>query len=615
MSASTETMESKANIRCLVIQLARLGDTLQSLMALRAAKQLYPQLEIHFLAREKFAHAAQKVSWIKNVITLPTDDILGPILAGEKTETEALADVAQWIAPIIKDPWDMVINWSFSDASSYLTGLLPSRIKLGYTRRADTSFAGADGWSHYMQAIVQGKIGQNIHLTDILTTQLLTALQIHAGDPHSDGNAPVTSKGFFSLSLNERELGWFANKTIKKWIAFQIGAGQKSKTWDQKHWSQFILYFIKRHPDYGIFLLGGKEDIDRAKYITDEISPFIKNPQALVCLVGETSFDHWASVISRCLWLVAGDTAAIHLASVLGTRILNISIGPVRHNETGPYGNGHYLISSGLTCQACQKVESTHVTDHSCGNDVTPEAVYATWSYAANEWAHRRQISVEAHFSTLNWSDRLNSVRIYRSRIRNTSDGGGVVFDSMTKRPLEIEEWTAMVVGQMARSWYCGWTPPIGQEITRNVITAALIQKLRELQSSTDVLIRICEKANRTALSLNQKSSTLKSEKLMGIRDREELRELGKALLDLEVLIERLAKTHVPLRAFAEMSKVLLHNLKGTQLSELGKETAACYRQLHDGVTLFREWIKFTMDLAKPMAIRPAPALAKEITP
>ena len=46
-------------IRCLVIQLARLGDTVQSLMALRAAKQLYPQLEITLLTRETFSDAAK----------------------------------------------------------------------------------------------------------------------------------------------------------------------------------------------------------------------------------------------------------------------------------------------------------------------------------------------------------------------------------------------------------------------------------------------------------------------------------------------------------------------------------------------------------------------------
>ena len=52
---SPSDTEAPKKLRCLVIQLTRLGDSLQSLMALRAAKQLYPNLEIHFLARERFA--------------------------------------------------------------------------------------------------------------------------------------------------------------------------------------------------------------------------------------------------------------------------------------------------------------------------------------------------------------------------------------------------------------------------------------------------------------------------------------------------------------------------------------------------------------------------------
>ena len=87
MSASQDNgslIKSQKPIRCLVIQLTRLGDTLQSLMALRAAKQLYPNLEIHFVAREKFAAAAKRTPWIESVITLPTDALLSPVLRGEK---------------------------------------------------------------------------------------------------------------------------------------------------------------------------------------------------------------------------------------------------------------------------------------------------------------------------------------------------------------------------------------------------------------------------------------------------------------------------------------------------------------------------------------------------
>ena len=191
ISTAEDLKKVQQPVRCLVIQLARLGDTLQSLMALKAAKQLYPQLEIHFLARERFASAARRVPWIEEVITLPTDDLLGPVVRGEAAERQALLGLAQWLSPLIEEPWDLLMNWSYSDASSYLTAMIPATVKLGYTRAKDQAFSCSDGWSHYMQAIVQGRVDQNIHLTDILTTQLLTALQIHVGDPVDAGDQPV----------------------------------------------------------------------------------------------------------------------------------------------------------------------------------------------------------------------------------------------------------------------------------------------------------------------------------------------------------------------------------------------------------------------------------------
>ena len=602
MTSSTQTTGSVRPFRCLVIQLARMGDTLQSLMALRAAKQLYPQLEIHFLARERFSTAVKKVPWIKEVITLPTDQLLSPAIRGEKNETQSLADLARWLGPIIKDPWDLIINWSFSEASSYLTALIPARIKLGYTRREDLSFVAADGWSHYVQAIIQGAIGQNIHLTDILTTQLLTALQIHIGDPLAEGNAPVTSKGFFSLTLGESEVQSISLNPSKKWISVQLGSSQKHKIWSASHWATLIQYFIKKNPDYAVCLLGGTEDINHAQSIMNEVTSNSRNTSTLLNLTGKTNFDMWASVISRSQWLISGDTAAIHLASVLGTRILDLSIGPVRHNETGPYGNGHYVMSSALNCEACQ--EETSQKEHICGTSLLPEAVYGVWSYGQNEWAHRRQMSVEEHFQCLGWQNFLSDVNIYRSRIRSTQDGGGVVFDLMTTKALQLNEWTARVTGHIARMWYCGWTPSIGNELTRETITPSLIQKLRELQESSEVLSKICEQASRTAMNLNQKSSNLKSEKIMEIKERNEIQDLAKILHDLEGLMDQISKTHSPLMTFSQMSKVLMHNLRGSQLSELGKETSDCYKQIIDGIEMFKKWIKFTLDLAKPMALK-----------
>ena len=618
MSSSPQVIESKQDfnrpIRCLVIQLARLGDTLQSLMALRAAKQLYPNLEIHFLAREKFAAAAKRVPWIQNVITLPTDTLLGPIFSGIRSESETLAEVANWVKPLVHEPWDMIVNWSFSEASSFLTGLLPGRVKLGYTRNRDGTFAGADGWSHYVQAIVQGEVPQNIHLTDVLTTQLLTALQIHVGDAVANGNSLVTSKTFFSLTLTEREVAQLAGDSKRKWIAIQLGAGKAEKTWAPKNWAQFAFNLLERNQECGIFLLGGKEDAEREQIFKDELNRLVealpnstgKNnliKHGIASFVGETSFDLWASLVSRSQWLIAGDTAAIHLASLLGTRVLNLSVGPVRFSETGPYGNGHYIVTSAIPCEAC--INRSPADSHTCKNDISPEAAYAVWSYAANEWAHRRQTSLETYSVQIEAPNLLGSTLVYRSKIRPTQDGGGVVFEAVLQRPARTQDWSAMVMGHVARSWYCGWVPSIGNEITREMVSPALLKHLRELEESTEVLSKICTQAILIGNTLGHRGSALKSPNLMSIQEREELQDLGRKLLELQKLVDRLGQTHHSLLGFSKMLAVQMHHLKGNHLGEMGKESAQCYKLLRDGVAIYSLWIKHTLSLTKPVAIRP----------
>ncbi|MEK7399559.1 MAG: glycosyltransferase family 9 protein, partial [Candidatus Poribacteria bacterium] len=346
MKPSIKTAEEKKPIRCLVIQLARLGDTLQSLMALKAAKQLYPNLELHFLVRERFSAAAKRIPWIEKIITFPTTRLLGPLFTGEKTESESFMDLAKWVSPIKAQSWDLIANWSYSESSSFLAALLPAKIKLGYSRRKDASFFCSDDWSYYVNAIIQGKIPQNIHLTDVLTTQLLTALQIHVGPPQESGNMPVTARDFFSPNQSQSIPLWQPNERIRKWIAIQLGASRHDKTWPPEYWARMAHAIMKRNSDYRFVLLGGTEDRSREKIFMKELSRLDSDTSKVLSLIDKTDFDTWAEVIGSCNWLFSGDTAAIHLASVLGTRVFNVSVGPVKLPETGPYGNGHYIISS-----------------------------------------------------------------------------------------------------------------------------------------------------------------------------------------------------------------------------------------------------------------------------
>ncbi len=593
-----------APIRCLVIQLARLGDTIQTLMALKAAKQLYPRLEIHLLVRETFAAAAARVPWIDELITLPTKELLGPVISGTKSETDAIKDLARWVAPLVGKRWDLVANWSFSEASSYLTALLPAHHKIGFTRRDDFSLVSADGWSQYIHGVVQANVPQNIHLTDILTTQLLTELQIHYGSPADAQDAQVTGKNFFTLDLNEDSAEWPIQDSSRKWIGIQLGAGQSVKTWDPAKWAKTATYILNSHPDHHVVFLGGTNDLGRAKEVQLILQENDIDPRRVLSLVGETDFSLWASVVGRCQWIFAGDTSVIHLASVLGTRVLNVSVGPVRWSETGPYGNGHYVVSASRDCTGCAS-KSVDLAEHSCSEQVSAEAVFGTWLYANQEWTHQRKLPLAQHFAQLGFVDALAGIQIFRSRIRESDDGGGVIYEPALRisEGITPREWLSPVVGHIARAWYCGWTPSVGQELNRAAINPSLIQSLRLLDEAASVLERVCGEGHRTALELLEKTATLRSDRLMDLGQKNKLKALGKKLADLDGLVDRLAKADPTLEVFSNMSRVLMHNLNGNQLSELGRESAEVYRQLQLGVQLMRDWIQHTLGLARPVAI------------
>ena len=572
-------------------------------MALRAAKQLYPEIEFHLIVRDSFAELAQKVDWIDQVIVLPTAALLSPLV--NKHRGAGLKELAQWLKPHVQSYWDFVINWTYSDASSYLTAILPGRVKAGLSRGSDNQITALDGWSHYIQGIVQQKVSQDIHITDILTTQLLTLFQIHLGDPADHGNAAVTSRNFFTLNQKDT-LDSLMQPQSRKWIAFQLGATREEHSWSPQSWAKLaslILSTQSSHSGYKIILLGKESDSVRLQKFWLELERLGDHfRKDIVSLVGKTDFDLWAGAIGRCNWLFSTNTSAIHLASLLGTRIVALLAHDARLTNAGPYGNGHYVLSPIISTQATQAIP--------------PECVYATWEYGSNEWLHRRQSGLTAQFGRHQWQDLISQVHIYRSRIRAGDEGGGVIYEPQIQRHMQVSDWTAQFVGYLARAWYCGWVPPIAGELARERLSPELVRSLRELGESSEVLAKICTEGKRIAEGIIQKAKKLKSPTVMDIETQREFRDLGVTLQDLDSLIERMGRTHPALRVFSNMSRILMHNLDGDQIHEMGRSSIQAYDQILRGANLLEEWVKHTLQLAKPVALQTANVIPlKEISP
>jgi|GEM_PF-517985 len=611
--------EAKQRIRILVVQLARLGDTLQSLMALRAAKQLYPQLEIHLVVRGRFSDAAKNCPWIHGVHVLPTDEWIPSILHAMKEKNASLEQVdfrsvigpaAAWLAPLVDEPWHLVFNWTYSDSSSWLAALMPALARYGYIRRKDLSAGAADGWSHYIQAIVQQQSPQNIHLTDILTTQLLTALQLHVGDPEQEATSRESlSHQFFNVPRSTlegiREEGREWRDPSRKWIAFQLGAGHAAKSWDESSWAELAVRILARHGECNLVLLGnGEADRRAAAHVLEQLRENGLEDRCVLSLVDQTDFQLWAAIIGRSQWVFSGDTSVIHLASVLGTRIINLSIGPVRHTETGPYGNGHFVLQPDITCAVCAGVEGAAV--HRCREAITPDIVYATWSYGSSEWAHRRETSFEEHLRQIGSPGIDEKVRIFRSRIRLSDEGGGVTYEPVqTTKKLLFAEWSAAVTGHMARAWYCGWTPRVAVETSAGAMNPELVRDLRKVSESVEVLIKIAEEGRRTSQHIQREAARNRTRKVMRVEERARLQELALKLSEIDRLLERLVRAQPCFSPFLALQRVMMHNLSGDDIADLGRQSALVWDQIVSGARVWREWLDATTTLIRPRAVQP----------
>src|SRR5262245_22192285 len=125
-------------MRIIVLQLARLGDILQTLPAIQGLKKAHPGCELTLVVRSTFADAARISPHVDNLVEFPSEEVLGPYFEDRADKTESLAQLGHWLASeilsrdgVVAAPYDLLLNLTFSPASSYLATLIPARERRG----------------------------------------------------------------------------------------------------------------------------------------------------------------------------------------------------------------------------------------------------------------------------------------------------------------------------------------------------------------------------------------------------------------------------------------------------------------------------------------------------
>lgn len=312
-------------MKVLIIQLARLGDILQTWPTINGLKRINPDLEVDLLVRERFSSAALPEMGYSQLKVLPTPDILKPILLDDDCES-SLEALNNFIEELLQEKYDKIINLSFSPFSSYLVHALETKQTdvYGYTRFADGYLSIPDDVSAYFYAQVGIGRPNRVHLTQIFSGVAGVELvakdwQVSVGEDAIDVDV--------DFDFNHR-----------RYIVVQMGASQKNKTYGESKWVQVFNHLCKM-TEIPIVIVGSSEEQQYFEAIkVQSVHPTIVN------CIGKTSIRQLFSVVKKASLVVCNDSLLNHVASLVDTPTLNISFSSVNFWETGPLAQNSRII-------------------------------------------------------------------------------------------------------------------------------------------------------------------------------------------------------------------------------------------------------------------------------
>jgi len=122
------------------------------------------------------------------------------------------------------------------------------------------------------------------------------------------------------------------------WVALNVGAGWPSKRWPPERFGRIASDIFQRSGERSLVLWAGENEQALAEQVVD-------HSRGAAELAPATSLCELLELIRRASLLVSSDTAALQMASAVGTTCVGL-FGPTWADEVGPYGNRHVAIQS-----------------------------------------------------------------------------------------------------------------------------------------------------------------------------------------------------------------------------------------------------------------------------
>ncbi|MBK9305814.1 MAG: glycosyltransferase family 9 protein [Nitrospira sp.] len=313
--------------RVLVIQLARLGDLVQTVPAITALRTAHPDWVIHLLCPAQLAELGRLLPGVSHVVSWDGAAWHRRAASAEvEVRPEHLAEAGAGIRAISKDLYDraFVLN---QHPRAFIAGALLARESVGAVSGKPLSHK-LSPWAEYIRRVATSKRSHRVHLADafcgmcgLSPTNDIMPIQV-----------PTTV-----LPTDLEPIG----QSNGDWIGLLVGAGDQERLVPIGVWKRLIAECLELCPDSRIVLIGDQHEHERAQRIQEALAPLLLG--RVWDTTGRLSLVQLAGLLARCRVVVGTDTGPLHLAAAVGTRVIGWYFARARVHETGPYGLNHWV--------------------------------------------------------------------------------------------------------------------------------------------------------------------------------------------------------------------------------------------------------------------------------
>jgi ADP-heptose:LPS heptosyltransferase len=342
----------------LIVQLTRMGDTLQSTPLLAGLKQKYPDCSICLYIIRSAAKVLEGNPNVDEMIYFDPGEMLNDLMLDDSAGLLKCYEKLKRVIETLRDRrFDTIINLSHSKFSALLLRLIACDDVRGLTLADDWLRVIRGAWPNYFINSVFNRAYNQFNMVDVYRK--------FGGDlpPYTRLDLPVDEDSKqYARELLERE-GIAEGDFV---VCMQPGASDEAKRWPAQRFAELADILI-REQNAAVVLLGTEEERPIGKKITAAMR------EKPIDTFGRSNIPQLAAILDRADFLVTNDTGVMHVAATTDTRIVDLCFSNVYFRETGPYGNGHFAVQSRIDCTPCRMSFECH--DRVCKNYITAQDV------------------------------------------------------------------------------------------------------------------------------------------------------------------------------------------------------------------------------------------------